>query len=183
MEMDVGSKIKKVRKENKMSILALSEKCGVSTGLISQIERGIVTPSVFSMWKISKALGTSMGYYFEDERHDAEFIVRKEARKKILAGEGKGSYDLLTPAMMRQIEFISVNMKYGDETDELGTSFTGEKCGVIIKGTLSVYINGQDYNLSEGDSICFNSILPHKLKNDSCDESISIWTMTRPPMP
>lgn len=180
MEIDFGGKLKKIRKENKLSILDLSRKSGVSTGLISQIERGIVTPSVVSMWKISKALGTGIGYYFDDDRRDAEFVVRNEARKTILPGDNKGIYELLTPDMTKQIESVILTMKYGDETDELSTPFVGETWGLVVKGTLSVYVCGQDYNLSQGDSICFNSTLSHKYKNDNCDESISIWAQTRP---
>lgn len=67
MNIDIGKKIRDLRKDKNLNISDLAEIAGVSPGLISQIERNIVTPSIVSLWKIAQALDVSVG----------DFLMRK----------------------------------------------------------------------------------------------------------
>ena len=80
MNIDVGEKIRNLRKIKKLSIATLSENTGLSIGLISQIERNKVVPSIKAMWKIAKGLDVNIGYFFEEDT-DKDVIVRKSDRK------------------------------------------------------------------------------------------------------
>ena len=77
--MELGAKIRELRKKQNISIDQLSEKTGLSKGLISQIERDITGPSVTSLWKICQAMNVTMNYFF-DENENINRIVRKEDR-------------------------------------------------------------------------------------------------------
>lgn len=79
--MKLGEKIRELRKEKKMSIEQLSKVSGLSTGLISQMERDITVPSVTSLWEVAKALDVPMNYFFDEYDKDT-LIVRKNERKK-----------------------------------------------------------------------------------------------------
>ena len=89
LEIDIGSKIKGIRKEKGISIAELSKKSGVSAGLISQVERNAVNPSVATLWKISKSLNVSIGYFFDEENVE----VREAGRDYVEKGkiEHKGT--------------------------------------------------------------------------------------------
>lgn len=63
MNIDVGSKIRSLRKSKNISISTLAKNSDLSTGLISQIERNMVVPSIVAMWKISKAFDINIGYF------------------------------------------------------------------------------------------------------------------------
>ena len=79
MNIDIGSKIRLLRRDLNMSISDLSKAAELSTGLISQIERNIVVPSVASLWKIAKTLNVSIGYFFDEENKViVNPIVKKE---------------------------------------------------------------------------------------------------------
>ena len=67
MEILIGSKLKQLRTEKKLSIAELSRLSDVSTGLISQIERDLVVPSVTSLWRLAQALDTNINYFFHEE--------------------------------------------------------------------------------------------------------------------
>ena len=57
----------------------------------------------------------------------------------------------------------------------------GEECGVVVKGTLNIYLDdGTSYDLAEGDSMYFSSEQGHKWKNLGDGESISVWAITPP---
>ncbi|HGM1510686.1 TPA: helix-turn-helix domain-containing protein, partial [Clostridioides difficile] len=112
MNIDVGSKIRSLRKSKNISISTLAKNSDLSTGLISQIERNMVVPSIVAMWKISKALDINIGYFFEEiGREDSDIVVKKNNRKKIVTNDSTKFYELLVPNLSgKKIEFILVTL-------------------------------------------------------------------------
>lgn len=181
MDINIGSKVRELRKEKKITMSDFAILADVSASMISQIERDLVTPSITVMWKISKALDVNIGYFFEEENENEEkMIVRKEDRKIIKIGNSNRIYEMLVPDLNRKIEFIQITIK-GKESKTLDfVNHEGEECGVVIKGSIKIVMNDKSYILNEGDSISFNSNIPHRFENASDEESISIWAMTPP---
>lgn len=179
MQIQIGERLRQLRKQKGLSILQLSKLSDVSTGMISQIERDIVVPTVVSMWRISQALDTNISYFFEDNTKNDHTIIRKNDHKKIIMNRGNSIYELLSPdGQDRQMDFIKITLKSGQTFDREGISHEGEECGYVLFGTLTILINGENVTLHEGDSIYFNSSLPHKYMNLTSDHCISIWAMT-----
>jgi len=180
--MELGSKIRKLRQSQKMSIEQLSQKTGLSTGLISQIERNITGPSVESLWKIAKALNVSMHYFFNEYEKDSPSpIVKKNERKKIQLPKSNVTYELLSPDLIgRKIEFLQVEIKPGECNTDALISHEGEECGLVLKGKLKVRWGDKEYILEEGDSIYFDSTVPHRYVNIGDETCISVWAMVPP---
>ncbi|WP_326910607.1 helix-turn-helix domain-containing protein [Sedimentibacter sp. MB31-C6] len=177
--MELGEKIRSLRQKYKMSIEQLSEKSGLSKGLISQIERDITGPSVASLWKISKALNVTMNYFF-NEYGETNKVVRKEERKKILMNNSSRIYELLSPDLKKSIELIWIEIEPNDSNCDELICHEGEECGVVIKGSLNILSGENVYSLKEGDSIYLDSTIPHRFLNNGIDKSISIWAMVPP---
>lgn len=182
MDIDIGSKIKGIRKEKGISIAELSKNSGVSAGLISQVERNAVNPSVATLWKISKSLNVSIGYFFDEEEGVPEFnpIVKKDKRKRIVTSDSNAIYELLTPDLNRKIEFLYITINPGDSSRAGLISHEGEECGIVIKGKLMVKTEYEEYILEEGDSIYLDSTVGHRYINLGEEKCISIWAMTPP---
>lgn len=181
MEINIGKKIKELRKEQGMSIAELARKAELSSGLISQIERNIVTPSIVSLWKIAQSLQVSVGYFFDEDIKDiTNPIVKKDERKKILVSNNNAIYELLSPDLNRKIEFLYITIKPGDYSSKDFVTHEGEECGIVIKGRLMVKMKNREYILEEGDSIYFDSTIPHKYINIGEEVCESIWAMTPP---
>lgn len=181
MDIDLGSKIRTIRKKLNLSISELSEKTKLSTGLISQIERNMVTPSVTSLYKIAKGLDVSIAYFFdEDNKADLNPIVKRNNRKKIKTSNSNAIYESLTPDMNRKIEFLYITLEKDDSSHKDLISHEGEECGIVIEGKLLVKTTKGDYILEEGDSISFDSTIPHRYINIGDKVCKSIWAMTPP---
>lgn len=181
MEIDIGSKIKELRKEKDMTITELSEQSDVSAALISQIERNIVNPSIMSLWKIAKSLNVPVGYFFnEEEIKEPNPIVKRGNRKRIVTTDTNAIYELLSPDLNRKIEFLSITIHPGESSNKELVSHEGEECGIVLKGKLLVRTSEDDYALEEGDSVYLNSTTPHRYINAGDDVCISIWAMTPP---
>ena len=68
-----------------------------------------------------------------------------------------------------------ITLKSGCAYEQNPLTHNGEECGYVLKGELVVLLGGKEYVLEEGDSIYFNSTVPHKYINRSDEDCISIW--------
>lgn len=179
MELLIGKKLKQLRTEKKLSIAELSRLSDVSTGLISQIERDLVVPSVTSLWRLAQALDTNINYFFQENAQEDQIIIRNGEHRTIVMHDNSSYYKLLHPSKDdRQLDMMVITLKSGHIYDKKPIGHEGEECGYVLKGTLTVHLNGKDHVLEEGDSIYFDSSLPHKYINNGEEDCISIWAMT-----
>jgi transcriptional regulator with XRE-family HTH domain len=181
LNIGIGDKIKTLRKNKNMSISELAQKSDVSQGLISQVERDIVTPTIVSLWKIAKSLDVSVGYFFDEEvKPELSPVVNKNERKRIVVSNNNAIYELLSQDLNRKIEFLYITIKVGDSSTEDFVTHEGEECGIVIKGKLLVKMEDREYLLTEGDSIYFDSTIPHRYVNVGDTVCESVWAMTPP---
>ena len=203
--LSLGTRIRMLRNARNMKIAELSEMTGLTSGTISQVERGVISPSIASLKKICDVLGIPVGLLFEDpmERSSntssnhvqsienylktnipvnttGQFsIVHKEARKILMPGEGIRFY-LLNPDLSGPIEMIYNEYDPGSSTGSTLYSHPGTECGVILFGELTIQLNDEIRVLKEGDSITFQSSIPHLKKNDSNVMCTCIWANVPP---
>lgn len=181
MEFAIGSRLKELRKQKGFSISDLAEKSAVSTGLISQIERDMVVPSVVNLYRIAQALGADINYFFEPTDQKKVEVIRRGDHRQIITDQGNGLYTLFSSTSKGHIlDMVQVRLKGGESYSREMVTHEGEECGYCVKGELTVLIDGVEHVLYEGDSIYFHSDIPHKYLNLSEEECISIWAMTPP---
>lgn len=174
-----GSRLRELRKNKNISIAELSKLSDVSTGLISQIEREMVIPSVVSIWRLAQALDTNINYFFDEDDVDDKVIIRKNDHRTVILHSGSSYYKLLSPASPeRLLDMAEITLKSGCAYEQNPLTHDGEECGYVLKGELVVLLGGKEYVLEEGDSIYFNSTVPHKYINRGDEDCISIWAMT-----
>lgn len=178
MEIKLGEKLRKVRKERGMSIAALAEKAGVSPGMISQIERNTTVPSIYLFYKIAKALDESISFFLDEEKPRERVSLIRSGEHRIVHGTGN-VYQLLTSNPDRQIEMYRVVFKKGAGDHHSGLAMhEGAECGILLQGTLHIVTTEGEYDLHEGDSVYFESTMPHKLLNEKDEDCVAIWAQT-----
>lgn len=183
MNIDIGKKIRELRKSKKFSIIDLSQESGLSTGLISQIERNMVVPSIKVMWKIANVLEVNIGYFFDedDENIEEKIVVRKNQRKSINTNDSTKSYELLMPNLNnKSIEFILITLNKETKINKELVSHKGEECGYIIEGTMKIILEDKEYILEKGDSFYFDSKIPHVYENYGDETCVLVCAMTPP---
>ena len=181
--MKIGKTIREFRLARNMSIKELSEKTNLTSSLISQVERDLISPSLNTLAKISSALKVPIVSFFTEATPKPCPITRKKQRKKTtIFSSSHVIYQLLSPDPNNKIEFLLVEIepeqKESDENELI--THSGEECGYVIKGELEVRLGKDRYYLKEGDSIYFQSRIPHRFKNTGKGKVISIWAMTPP---
>jgi transcriptional regulator with XRE-family HTH domain len=198
----LGGKIRQRRQQHKLTLAQLSKKTGLSKGFLSQIERNLSQPSITSLKKIAIQLGISVVNLSADDDNDRlweyrpyvgdklrnKFIYNKDIRivpadrrKSFSLPGSKVTYELLTPDMNRQLEIMYLQISEGETSgDEPMIDPPGEKCGIVLQGTIEVRIGDEVYQLEEGTSICYPSDLPHWWRGLEGDPIKVIWVLTPP---
>ncbi|MEJ2492334.1 MAG: XRE family transcriptional regulator [Desulfuromonadales bacterium] len=161
----IGKKLKATRLRNDMTIQGLAECSGVSSNMISRIERGLTTPSVEIIVKLANAFGMSINYFVEEA-----FFEDKHQIISLTQG-------LRDPNFTVFYDTIEKDCNSG----EGGMVHTGEEFALILEGALEFVIEGENYQLEEGDSIVFKASLPHRWRNLHPGKTLVLWVVSPAP--
>ncbi|MGY3387527.1 transcriptional regulator with XRE-family HTH domain [Bradyrhizobium sp. USDA 3311] len=179
----IGGEIKNLRKARGITLDALSDAAGLSKGYLSQIERGVSSPSVKALHSISRALGVTISWFFppnaDDDSDLREYVVRASSRRK-LTFVGGITDELLSPNLGRQLELLRCTFPPGSESGKEPYTHQGEEAGYVISGELDLWIGERHVVLREGDSFAFASDFPHRYANTNNRECVVIWAITPP---
>lgn len=178
--MNLGEKLKEIRKEKRLTIADLAQKTGLSNGYLSNVERNLNSPTIESLRKIVDALSISLVDLFQEEKEVTD-VVRKDERVTIVkSNDNSIIYELLSPTSKKSMEAMLLKVQPGASSGEFPHSHQGEDFGFIISGKISYTVGENTYVLEEGDSIYFDSTIPHHYKNIGDTECISVWVVTPP---
>jgi transcriptional regulator with XRE-family HTH domain len=187
--LEVGRKIRVRRLQAGLTLQRLASAVGVSQSLISQVERGLASPSITTLRRIAGALEVPIAALFlgdeaassgETDRLGRRLVVRRPERKRLHVPRSKIGYELLTPDLNRRIEFLWIAYEPGSVTHPAPMSHPGEENAVCLEGSVVVTIDGQDFVLNEGDSISFDSGRAHRVENRTDKRAVLISAITPP---
>jgi transcriptional regulator with XRE-family HTH domain len=177
----VGAKVRSLRKERGLTLEQLSELSGLSTGIISQLERGKANPAFTSLVQLAHGLDIPVGQLFHVDEHGSPVVRKGERRRLDDHGiESSGVYELLTPDLGGALEVTWVESPPGDDTSATPFRHNGEEFGLVLSGVKDVYLDGTRYRLEPGDSIRYASTIPHWYINASDEVCTAIWVITPP---
>jgi transcriptional regulator with XRE-family HTH domain len=175
----VGALVLHLRKDAGDSIGSLAAAAGLSPGLLSQIERGRGNPSLTTLIKLSQALKVPVGRFF-DTQDQGGALVRRDDRRRLEIAEDNLVYELLTPHMHGQLGMLRAQIGAGWDNEDAPFKHPGEECVTVLQGRLYVCINGMGYDLEDGDSLTYDSSLPHWYRNSTAEDAVLIGAMTPP---
>src|SRR4051812_47070897 len=171
----LGQKIRAVRTDVGLTLDAVAKRVGVSRSLLSQVERGLVQPSLSTLRAIAAALEIQLASLFLDgpghpstATDEARFVVRADARKRLPRDTGDVQYELLTPDNDRQTQFMrAVYAPGGSSPPEEGryVAHEGEESCSLVAGELTFLLGVSEHPIVAGDSISFDANTPHRVVN------------------
>jgi len=171
--LNLGNKIRNLRKHRALTLQEVSDLTGLSKPLLSQIENNIAAPPIATLIKISTALGVKISHFFRDhEMGDRIVVVRKDERysvKKLFhhKNESKVGYrweSLAYPMVGKQMEPFIVEIEPRKEEELLYNDHKGEEFHFVMDGVVEFRSAEQTHRLEKGDSIYFDSSIPHALR-------------------
>ena len=179
----IGKKLKTTRLKNDMTIQELAEKSQVSSNMISRIERGLTIPSVEILVKLANAFGMSINFFVEEaEKGKTVVHTRKGEGEPIFFFEDKHQITSLTQGV-RDPSFAVFydTLENGCTSGEGDMVHTGEEFALVLQGRLGFFIEGEHYQLDEGDSLTFKGSLPHRWENHYDGQTLVMWVVSPAP--
>jgi transcriptional regulator with XRE-family HTH domain len=164
----IGKKIRELRKKAGFVLQDLSDRTGLSKPLLSQIEKEIVSPPIATLLKISKALGVNIGFFFQDDYPEEKVVLVRSDESKVIDSryfgrEESGYYyeALAYKKSKKYMEPFLVEFKRMKAEKLSYFSHEGEEFIYLLEGTLEFRTQDQQYILYPGDSLYFESSIPH----------------------
>ncbi|MCU1479196.1 MAG: Transcriptional regulator [Subtercola sp.] len=181
--LHIGAKIREWRNENGATLAALAKDTELSTGYVSQVERGLANPSLETLKRLTDALGHAVAELFSNEAapvNQTYFVSRRGGRKKIQFPGSGIMNELLSPDLQHAMEVIWVEAPAGASSGVHAHLHEGEECGVIIDGQMILWLNSDEITLNAGDAIYFDSRTPHRWVAGEGTMLRAVWLITPP---
>ena len=167
----------------------LARRVGVSPSLISQIERDKVNPSVSTLWGIVTALGLTMGDLFAHveapglrqvpaDGSGAGPVTHPGSRAELNLETGV-LWERLTASSDPVVEFLTVVYPPGASScdEDSLVRHGGKEYGYVLRGRLGVRVGFDEYELTPGMAISFDSSSPHRLWAIGDEAAEAIWVV------
>lgn len=165
MSLDVGARLKEVRKKRGLSQRELAKRAGVTNSTISLIEQNRVSPSVSSLKKVLDGLPMALQAFFVEEMPVQQQVFYKSSELPDM-GSGKVAMHLVGyNHEPRNLSLLHETYPVGADTGVEMLLHEGEEAGIIISGCLEVTVSGQVELLHPGDAYYFVSAQPHRFRN------------------
>ena len=167
----IGEKIRSIREMKNISIADMVERSGLTEDQIMRIEGNEDFPSLAPLIKIARVLGVRLGTFLDDQQELGPVICRKECAQ---CSDGIGftnnavtkhkymSYHALsTDKSGRHMEPFMIDVMPAKGADFIFSTHEGEEFIFVIEGDIEINYGKNTYQLSEGDSIYYDSIVAH----------------------
>lgn len=168
----VGEKIKSLRETREISVAELAERTGLSVEQIERIENNIDIPSLAPLIKIARALGVRLGTFLDDQDEMGAVVCRKQETADATISFSNNATDARTHMHYHSLSkskadrhmepFIIDIEAIGDANYEL-SSHEGEEFVYVMEGAIEVCHGKKKYVIEAGDTIYYDSIVPHHL--------------------
>jgi transcriptional regulator with XRE-family HTH domain len=189
----LGENLRRTRLDRGLTLRGLARRLDVSPSLLSQIETGRIQPSVRTLYAVVSELGVSMDEVFhhvepepEDNgqrvevswtEHDGNHVVQRADERTGIDLETGVRWERLTTRDVPGVEFLYLVYPPGSESapaDAL-VRHSGKELGFVQAGELGLTLGFEEYVLGPGDSVCFESSIPHRLHNDGGQDVNAVW--------
>jgi transcriptional regulator with XRE-family HTH domain len=175
-ELDLGGRIRSLRKQKGLSLLILSERSGLSTNTISRIERGENSPTVSSLRRLADGLNVSVIDLFKDKTTATTLFVKGDHRLRTRAAgaiiESLGSG---LPEQGLEPLWITIEPRSGSTNDTV--THPGEEFVLCLEGSVEYRVADRLYVLEPGDSLFFKAEQPHCFCNPTEDAAMLLLVL------
>lgn len=163
----IGPKLRALRRKKSMGLEQLSRHTGLSPAMLSKLERGKLFPTLPTLLRIALVFSVGLDYFFTDEsRRHVVAVVRGRDRKRFPERPGTAEVSYLFESLdytatERKLNAFLARFRPIDEKGLLPHQHPSAEFLYLLQGTLTLRIGSASHMLEAGDSIYFDSNVPH----------------------
>ena len=175
--MDIGHKIKQLRIKNGLTLEELASRSELTKGFLSQLERNLTSPSISTLEDILEALGSSLSYFFKEEKNEQVVFQKKDF---FVDERDECTINWIVPNTQKnEMEPILL------EVPEGGRSFSvnphgGEEFGYVVDGSVILVIGDKRIPVKMGETFYMTGKDFHYILNEKKTTARVIWVSTPP---
>ena len=169
-QASIGKKIRKHREMEEVSLEDLARRSGLDTDFVRSVEEDDVYPSLGPLLKIARGLGVRLGTFLDDTVVHDPLIVRQQDRQEeltMLKGKEKPAslrfYSLGKGKSDRKMEPFFIEVFPESAQEKKLSSHEGEEFIIVVSGQIELVYGHETHFLNSGDSVYYNSIVPHNV--------------------
>jgi transcriptional regulator with XRE-family HTH domain len=158
----LGGAIRRRRHAASLTLATVSERAGISVSMLSQVERGLLDPSLDTLRNIADALGTASFRLLAEEGPVAG-IVRRGERRIVTDEAGNARGELLSPSAEGAFAITVWELQPGESRLEDTHPHAGEEANLLLQGAARLEIGDELIDLATGDCVTFDRRSPHRV--------------------
>lgn len=188
-DVDIGARLRELRRNAGLSQRALAAKAGVPHGQISMVEQNKVSPSVASLRRILGGLSMSLSDFFrETGGRQGQVFFAAEELVDLTSGLGSGDLSGKPVPVFRQVgdasahnlQILHERYPAGADTGPSQLEHAGCEGGMVLQGQLEISVGEERRVLGPGEFYLFDSRIPHRFRNVG-DEDVQVVSACTPP--
>ena len=175
--MNIGEKLKELRIQRNLTQEELADRCELSKGFISQVERDLASPSIATLTDMLECLGSSLKEFFSDDSAEKVVYAPQDMFEK--EEEDKKITWLVPDAQRNSMEPILLELQPGARSNEL-PPLESEEFGYVLHGQVNLVAGKRTYRVRKGFSFCLHPNSTHYLENTGAHPAVILWISTPP---
>ena len=175
--MKIGSKIKRMRIQQELTLEELASRCELTKGFLSQLERDLTSPSIATLSDILEALGSSLSEFFTDSPE--EQIVFRQADFFEDTRDSCTIRWIVPNTQKNQMEPVLVEIPTGGKSFSSGPH-NGEEFGYVLTGSVVLVTDTASYPVRKGETFYLDGKSTHYTRNDNKQPAQVLWVCPPP---
>ena len=185
----IGKKINQLREEKNITVEELAQAAKIEIPQLQKIEAGETNPSLSTLIKIARRLGVRVGTILDGSEDSNPVLTTSQNGWVALnsfnnTGAEHQHLNFISLAQNkkdRNMEPYLVNVTYSENEPSKSSSHEGEEFLFVLEGELTVYYGNQTYNLAAGESIYYDSVVPHVISSQAEGRVTKVLAVTYAP--
>ena len=181
MKTKLGALLRAIRNSRELTIKEVTTKAGISSSLLSQIERNRISPSLDTLLHILEVYGVSPNKFFKDYETSSKVDIVRQGDRKIYHRKGFKYEKLCGESQIKGKHSFSaffLELAPDQERGDVNDGHPGRELGIVVNGSAQLLYGEEVYEIQKGDSISFFSQIPHMIKNTSDTTFKAYWVVT-----
>ncbi|QCB95117.1 helix-turn-helix domain-containing protein [Cellulomonas shaoxiangyii] len=188
---ELGARLRGLREARGLTLREVGARLGISASAVSQIERGVLRPSVHRLFELVTAVDATLVDVFGGaDRPEVElsapvpdgYVVRRAVESEQVTLEGGVVFRRLSPGVSRDVDLFESTYPphtVAGRQHQLVTH-RGYEIGTVTRGELTIDFADERVVLRPGDTISYACTTPHRLSNRSDDVTVATWLIVHP---
>ena len=175
--MELGDRVRERRQQLGFSLRDLAERSELTASFLSQVERGVTSPSIDSLRRVASALDVPVFHFLLEPDRESP-VVRSNQRIRLTWPGSQIGFQLLTPKLNRKMEAFLTEREPGDQTPIARLGEQTEEFIYVLQGQVEIQLGETAYLLGPGDTIYFDGAMLQKIepRGDQTARYLSVLT-------